>query len=431
MSSLLNSYPIFENNQVLTSSQLNELVAYLDEQNRVTRANLLGTGIACGFELQMNTSLIPNELTIFQGMGITSQGFLITEGDCVVKRYREYKLPAGTQYLPFEDQDTLIQDIKLYELLTDDAPVLPTDVIKFLNNPPEPLANLIAMFFLECVDVDLKSCMTKSCDTEGSTRVFNLRKLLVSKTDADKIIARTCAQTSAFVDKYDLPEITMKRALFDPDAPHSKNYFAFSENYINALSSTAKPVNNVTIFNQIFSALKKTYVDFSPVLSPVYGGVNPFLNFPSPAWTSFLLGTSAGPKYLGMQYFYDFLKDLILAYNEFRDTAFELMSECCMDMECYPRHLFLGELIAPATCKPSKYRHQFIYSPLFNSQDEKLKKAIMLHKRIVLMCNKFDMTTINNPTTQIVPPSLLPVPIYITPSNEKRDPLSMRSIPYY
>src|ERR1044071_4490599 len=109
MSSLLNQYPIFENNQVLTSGQLNELVAYLDEQNRVTRAKLLGQGIACGFDLQLNTSVEPIELTIFKGMGITSMGFLITEGDCVVKRYRKYTLPAGSEYLPFEDQDTLIQ----------------------------------------------------------------------------------------------------------------------------------------------------------------------------------------------------------------------------------------------------------------------------------------------------------------------------------
>ncbi len=434
MSSLLNSYPIFENNQVLTSSQLNELVAYLDEQNRITRVKLLGAGIACGFELQWSPSAVPPEITIFKGMGITTQGFLITEGDCVVKRCRQYTLPTGTQYPPFEDQDTMVQDITLYELLTDDAPVLPTDVIRFLNDPAININDKIVMLFLETVDVDLKSCLTKSCDEEGKTRVFNLRRLLVSKTDADKIISRTCAQTAAFVDKYDLPEITMKKALWTngpTPSQNTTNYFTFSETYINALSSTAKPVNNITIFNQIFSALKQTYVDFSPILSPVYGGVNPFLSFPAPAWTSFLLGSSTGPKYLGMQYFYDFLKDLILAYNEFRDVAFDLMSECCMDMDCFPRHLFLGEVIAPATCKPSKYRHQFIYSPLFNSQNEMLKKAIMLHKRIVLMLNKFDLDTINNPNTVIVPPSQIPVPIYITPSNEKRDPLSRRSIPYY
>jgi hypothetical protein len=433
MSSLLNSYPIFENNQVLTSAQLNELVAYLDEQNRLTRVKLLGDGIACGFDLQLNTSVSPIELTIFKGMGITSLGFLITEGDCVVKRYRDYNLPAATQYLPFEDPDTLTQDIKLYELLTDDAPVLPTDVIKFLDNPSGFLNDKIVMLFLETVDVDLKSCLTKSCDEDGKSRIFNLRKLLVSKPDADKIIARTCAQTSAFVDKYDLPEITMKKALFTNDlpTPNTSNYYTFSQTYINALSSTAKPVNNITIYNQIFSALKQTYVDFSPILSPVYGGVNPFLNFPSPSWTSFITGTSTGPKYLGMQYFYDFLKDLILAYNEFRDVAFDLMSECCIDMDCFPLHLFLGEVIAPATCKPSKYRHYFNYSPLFNSQNEKLKQAIMLHKRIVLMLNKFDLNTVNNPNTVIVAPSQIPVPIYITPSNEKRDPLSRRSIPYY
>mgnify|MGYP000060359450 CR=1 FL=1 len=132
-----------------------------------------------------------------------------------------------------------------------------------------------------------------------------------------------------------------------------------------------------------------------------------------------------------MQYFYDFIKDLILAYNEFRDVAFELMSECCMDMDCFPKHLMLGEVIAPGGCKPSQYRHYFTKSPIFDNQTEKLARAISLFQRMVLMTRKFDLATVNNPTTTIIRPNTLPVPIYITPSNEKRDPLSKRAIPYY
>ncbi|MGZ4037665.1 MAG: hypothetical protein ACXVPQ_07535, partial [Bacteroidia bacterium] len=439
MESLLNSYPIFEKNQVLTESELNELVAYLDQQNRLTRAKLIGTGIACGFDLQLDTSVSPMALTIFKGMGVTSEGFLITEGDCVVRRYRPYTLPTGVRYEPFEDPVTLTQDITLYELLTDDAPTLPSDVIRFLNDPAGFVNDKVVLLFIEQIDVDIKSCLTKSCDDNGKERRFNLRKLLISITDLEKVLDRTCRQTALFPDKYDLPEIIMRRALFtdDPPTPNTSNYFTFSETYINAFSASASAAPNVrlsanaTIYNQLFNALRATYTDFASILSPVYGGVNPFANFPLPAWNDYINGSSVGPKYLGIQYFYDFLKDLILAYNEFRDVAFELMSECCSDMDCFPLHLMLGQVVAPDTCTPSPYRHYWVSSPVFNNQNEKLKRAISLHQRMVLMVNKFDLPTINNPSTVITPPNTLAVPIYITPSNEKRDVLSRRSIPYY
>lgn len=432
MSNLLNSYPIFENNQVLTSSQLNELVAYLDEQNRLTRAKLIGTGIACGFDLALNQSVTPPEITIFKGMGITSEGFLITEGDCVVRRYRDYNLPAGARYVPFEDPVTTVQDVTLYELLTDDAPTLPTDNIRFLNNPVNFVNDKVVLLFIEIIDVDQQSCLGKSCDESGKERMFNLRKLVISKTDLNKVLARTCTQTGLYPQQYNLPEIFMRRALFN-NAPNANtsDYFAFSKTYVNAIRSTALPGTG-TIYDQIFNALRQVYVDFSPILSDQYGGVNPFTGFPTAAWTNYLNGASSpGPSYLGMQYFYDFLKDLILAYNEFRDVAFELMSECCNDMDCFPQHLMLGEVVPTGSCQPSPYRHYFVTSPIFGNQEEKAARAVSLFQRMVLMVNKFDQNTIQNAPVTPVPPNTLAVPLYVTPSNEKRDPLSKRSIPYY
>ncbi len=48
------TYPIFEVNQVLTNSHLNEVFGYLDEQERLTRANLIGIGIVCGLEIKLD-----------------------------------------------------------------------------------------------------------------------------------------------------------------------------------------------------------------------------------------------------------------------------------------------------------------------------------------------------------------------------------------
>ncbi|MBP6827175.1 MAG: hypothetical protein KA165_11505, partial [Saprospiraceae bacterium] len=46
-------YPVFEANQVLTNRHLNQGFNYHDEQERLTRANLIGIGIVCGLEVEI------------------------------------------------------------------------------------------------------------------------------------------------------------------------------------------------------------------------------------------------------------------------------------------------------------------------------------------------------------------------------------------
>ena len=43
-------YPVFENGQVLTSQHLNDIVDYLEPQDRQSRSRLTGIGVICGFE---------------------------------------------------------------------------------------------------------------------------------------------------------------------------------------------------------------------------------------------------------------------------------------------------------------------------------------------------------------------------------------------
>lgn len=429
MSNFLNLYPIFEDNQVLTSSQLNDTVAYLEEQNRLTRTKLIGTGIACGFDLTYSSQGTPlvTSIAFSTGLGITSEGYVISQGDCLVKRYRPYHLPAGVHYPPFENPVTKVEDVAMYELLTDDAPTLPSDVITPLD--PAFCAGKVVVMFIETVEVDLQSCLGKACDENGKERVFNLRKLLISKNDFDtKIFQRTCQENLPFQKKYSLPEISIKRPILNSSAgsASSRDYFAFSQTYANAIKSAVNPsVGTADIYTTLFSALNQTYVDFLSVLSPVYGGVNPFNGYPKVTWTEFTNGFSGGPKYLGMQYFYDFIEDLILAYNQFREVAFDLVSACCSDMSCFPLHLMLGEVIPSQINLPSKYRHYFIPSPIFNNQKERLDEVIFYHKRLVLMLRMFNLNTINPLPAAPVPQTL------ITPSKEKRGPMSERSIPYY
>lgn len=435
MSQLINSYPVFEGNQVLTSSQLNQMTAYLDEQNRLTRVKLIGSGVVCGLELGVELTANPPLIKISQGIGVTSEGYLMSTGDCTLNRYRTYTLPSGLVYLPFVDPDTRQQDVELFELLSIDQNVNGEPGINFLNVPADFLSDKVVMLFYEALDDDSRSCLGKSCDDRGMNRVFTLRKLLVSISDLEnKIIPRTCIPDKQNNTKYNLPRFIIGEPHFQPNTPQSTSYNEFSQNYVqqilnNTFKSDFLP-SNVTLYDALFDALRQTYTDFAGVLAPVYGS-NPFAGLPNLTWTSFLNQQSSGPRYLGVQYFYDFIKDLILAYNEFYDAAFALMSECCSDMDCFPMHLLLGEVIADNNGLPSKYRNYFTPSQAITGSTDALDRLVMLHKRMVLMTKKFNLSIVNNPSTTPVPPGTLGQPVLITPSNEKRDPLSMRSIPYY
>jgi len=83
-------------------------------------------------------------------------GYLITQGDCLLTKYKEYDLPANGIYAPFVDPQTQVQDVPLFEMVTEDYVPLPGEVIKRLDDPSGFLNDKVVMLFLECVDEDLK-----------------------------------------------------------------------------------------------------------------------------------------------------------------------------------------------------------------------------------------------------------------------------------
>lgn len=421
MSDILNTYPVFESNQVLTSTQLNNLVNYLDQQNRLTRTRLIGMGVVCGLEVTYNT--VENTLTISKGTGITSEGYLINIGECINVKYRPYTLPPGTIYEPFVDSNNK-QDISLFELLTESAKDGSND--KTLDDETF-LADKVVLLFIESFDKDLKSCLGKSCDELGKERILTLRKLLISKTDLNKVWNRTNTGKldAVFPEKFGLPVINLQRVLFSPGNVNSIKYTDFSKSYADAV---------LQIFEKLIAALSETYNIYRPLLIKSYGEKNPFVTTAMvnklAKILNFLNNSDATlTSYLGVQYVYDLFQDLILAYNEFKNAAFDLMSECCADMSRFPKHLMLGEAIqtASTSCQNSEFRHYFIQPPIYNLQKLLVRETVSLHNRIVLMLESFDLKRINGAGNI----ELKKFPIRITPSLEKTTLLSRRSIPWY
>lgn len=412
------SFPIFVDNQVLTSSQLNDMRLFLDEQNRLTRSKLIGIGVADGLNVGFDsTSQI---ISISCGTGVTSAGYLMTLGECSTDRYRPYTIPLGSTYAPFMSGG--VQDVTLYELLTVGSPTDPAEVA-LSSMAPGFFTDKVVMLFVEIVDIDNNSCLGRKCDENGISRMFTLRKLLVSRAHMDLIISRSENGLDDPMNegKYGLPVISMRRPLFSADLLNSRNYSDFSTNYASAFRTD--------IFVNLFIELNNTYTVYQGLLEPVYG-TNPFLDTQVTGkisnWTSYLNGLqlSAAPAYFGIQYFYDFTKDLLLAYDEFCEVAFEIASECCINTNRFERHLMIGEVVPAVSCGATPYRQEFIFSRVQEGQRALFDKAIMLHKRIVLLIHSFEFDLISNPD----PATVLQ---YITPSFEKRSYLSDRSIPYY
>ncbi len=415
MSAIINNYPVFESSQVLTSGQLNQMIKYLDQQNRLTRITLLGMGVVCGMKLNCETNIETETttLTISKGVGVTSEGFLITIGDCPTTRYRIYNKPDTVSYPPFESGN-----ITLYELLTETALTDPEDEVLSLYDMGETaLGDMVVLLYLECFDKDLKSCLGKSCDELGIDRIFTLRKLLISKDDLEDHVwpeIEGGKSDASFPFKSLLQPYLWPRPLFQPEI---STYHAMCLKYLSVLGS-----------DTFLNVLSQTYSVYGPVLGDIYGE-DPFASTTITSKIDDIVEFAAGfanmesPQY-GIQYIYDFVKDVALAYEEFREVSFDLSSACCPDIDRFPKHLMLGEACGAAgdSCVPLEYRNEFVSSPILNQQETLLEKVRFLHKRMVLLILSFDLDRLKNPANSN---------FKITPSCEKKGSLSERTIPIY
>ena len=111
-------YPIFEANQVLSDLHLNETFNYLDEQDRLTRANLIGIGIVCGLEISLDVGeAAAPKIRQTKGCGVTSEGYLIVEPqDVILTSYRPYALPDEPGYPALTDSLQAGKQFDLWEL---------------------------------------------------------------------------------------------------------------------------------------------------------------------------------------------------------------------------------------------------------------------------------------------------------------------------
>jgi hypothetical protein len=398
------TYPVFEANQVLTNAHLNELFEYLDEQDRLTRANLIGIGIACGLEVEFEA---PGTVHLSKGCGVTSEGYLIVEPeDLELITVRPYQLPIEYGYPPFVDSGPPVEQYHLWELFDDeDVPGgEPLDTSGLV------LEEMAVVLFLELRKDGLRNCSPNNCDDRGAEVTATVRRLLIDVADLHAVITATSGAAdflgADLTERLDLPDLRMprvdvpNRGLVAPEEVLFAFQFAFRQN---------------GLVEATFDALTELHSAFEPLVHDEFPA-DPFAGFKDQF--AFLDGdpaTTAQVRF--MPYYWDLFDDLLAAYDELRWKGVDLMCACCPPAGLFPRHLMAGVLDSTAF-DVADYRHHFIPSPAVGDCEDRTREVRQLFRRLVAMLESFTET----------PPDK---GVRVTPSRWGDAPVSAKAIPYY
>jgi hypothetical protein len=429
-----NLVPIFEPNQVLKDSDLNGIVTYLDSHNRITRTHLIGMGIVCGLEVQLSDDR--SEIRLTPGCGITSEGFFFQylpatgENAADLNRFTHYREEPISKHRLLS---TLSKDetFQLKELISAQEVKQPNDKNILLTNRKIDLTEQVVLILGDWDNRERNSCLV-DCDNRGSDRNFKLRFFLIDKTKKDsKILSAEellksgfeidslTSITSAFQGWFEVPDCQIDR-LNKLDNIENFNdlieaYYLICQDGIESIVKALKQTHQLfgpfistfqpeaTAFDTIQADLKQLLIDLVPLEEVAKKNI-----------TQVSYGT---------QYFYDYLVELIAAFNELKAALFDLMDECPPNMQWFPTYLLAGAVV-PETkpCSPPDiYRHSFYQPPIYNGNRQRKQEVRHLYDRLMRMSTSTNF--------QLLP--FYQTPVKITPSRSRRDLLGAQAIPYY
>ena len=392
-------YSVFEKDQVLSHAQLNSVTDYLDDQSRLTRVDLLGVGIVSGLGISLQPG--SSNISLSPGVGITSDGDLLRVPSAeVYDRFRAYDRTKPA-YAPLYVKGIVAGEmLPVYELLStttsgDNRTELLSD---FGAQTDADLHDMALLLFLESYVTDRDLCSGTDCDNLGQEYRCSVRLLLVHKNSTGLLQEQFDTTRQAF---FRLDEIVADRPLF-PAAANTPALLA--QRFRTPCSS---------IYSQLSSELPKMYPACRSFL------VEQFSNDPAPTWMKHLaeLNATFAEQPFGIQYYYDFLKDLAETWNAFRYLLADEQSCCCPDPASFPKHLLLGNLTGSRDQEQN--RTGFYPSPLTSRTIEQLQQARFLAVKFDRLIRTFQL------------PKAQAGSVRITPSLSDEQPLEERAIPYY
>ena len=397
----ISGYSIFKTNQLLTAEHLNSIGRFFDYQDRLTRARLLGAGIVCG----LNVSFGAQSITVSKGVGITSDGDLLS--------FNADEIFSGIA--PYNDKDA---QYDLFRPLVDnrDTPALWyltqdrqedgfTPVSAFFEREHTP-SDYVAVLYNSQFIKDTDNCSGEDCDGKADMYHNSIHVLLIHRNDYESIIKENKCK-----EEFYLPEVAIPRILLN----EKDNIFSYGD----LLATYRTGIN--TSANLLQEPLKAA-TEVAAVLQECYaanGGQKQFFTgkeLSALAQLNELVKTTVTENRQGVQYVYGLLKDVSQAYDDFKDSTYDLCYGCCVVPDAFPKHLALG-LLQNMTSGYSQHRQEFIESPILNNKNEDLEQALKLFARLAKLVASFSIPE--------------RTAIKITPSAAIHEKLESKPIPYY
>ncbi len=432
-------FTVFENDQVLTADQLNDLFNYLDVQSRLTRTQAIGVGIVAGLEIGL---LNGPQLAVSKGVAITTDGDLLQiDEDQVFDRYEVFE-DLNARYPYFHTGAN--QTIPLFELHSSSAggTVRGQALSEFEQSTATSLNDYAGILYLEDYNDDPDLCTGTDCDNKGITAVRTLRVLLIHKQNMRTLLE---SMPEMNTDYFSLADLQIPRVVINT----AVNSYA----ELNAAFNNVLPVKD-----EITNALTKAYQVCHLIVADDFDNVDPTANWKTLIDQYFTAATTASTQYV-----YDFARDLSYAYNELREHLFSGDKLLSPAVSLFPKHILLGSLQRAAVRTPvatpdvrlnelsslllrrrSKlkfnpgirvqrfnpvhidilYRHHFYESPILNRNDDADALTRFCFMRIHCMITNFKVP-------QAAELQDLEQGLKITPDVFEDAELGRRSIPFY
>ena len=365
-------YRSFVDDQVLTSGQLNEFIEYFEDQDRLTRVCLVGVGVACGFKVSVNNQ--NSLITITQGCGVTTDGDLLKLQKSIKNSFDISIVLESIKYShfrDFEDDKAKYKHFKNGNATIDLWELIPQEKVDLeaghLPINSQLLNDKVVVLYLECYPKETDICTTTNCDNQGQPNIQNLRVLLIDRENVENIVNKKdtiFTKHNVYEAFTNLPQTAVPKVILN--AVNSTSYTKLAAAY-----KTAVTVSK----NGLHSAFQQLFQGFSDVLDIKDGTSNTILN-----QINNLDDFNTNEK---VQYRYDLVRDLSDTYNELGETLLKLKTECCPNIEAFPKHLLLGALSSEEIYP--ELRHDFYQAPTNTEYAKYLKMARSLMQRVVLI----------------------------------------------
>ena len=393
LATVTTGHTVFEPNQVLTDTQLNSVADYADDQIRLTRVRLLGVGIACGLEV----AAAGGRVTVTRGIGVTTDGDLLAlDADTAFDRYRPYDRTSPAYpplYVGGDVQGTMVPAFELVPVGAADDRARP--LADLATRERLALDAATALLLMESYVKDDDLCSGTDCDNLGREAVHTPKLLVVDRDAAGPLRERVATAAEAFGG---LPPVVVTRPAIDAAIADAA---ALAERYAGVCDEARA---------QLATALPEIHRRCAAFLGDVVDEGS------AARWLQRIDAHAARlDAGAGMQYYYDFLKDVVDTYEALRERHVDDTAVCAPPADGFAKHLLLGDLAPGADA--SSNRTGFYPSPLAAGRGEDDHARFLVAKLEALVAG-FAIPAARGP-------------VRVTPSAFEDRPLEERAIPFY